>query len=503
MSTLSSDARLEFGLEFGRAPSSHPRNPDAPLRVLILADFSGRSARNACEPLAGRTVRRVDIDNLEQVFAGFHAALTLSEATVPNGALDVAFASLDDFHPDQLMQQIGPLSELLSARALLKSPHTAAQGAQALERLLGAMLPPAADAAAEPVTKADDAESTDDTLNRLMGHPSTSTAPPAPKSGGVTIDALIKDIVGTTDAAAPEPAGQAALLAAVDMELATQLRSVMHNSGFQALEAAWRALDLLVRRCPDEERVTFQVLDVALDELDADLAELYRLLRDEPPDLLVGNYAFGAGVEDLRVLGGLAQLCAALNASFLGAADPSLVGCDSFDTHPDPDEWKLAVPVETRATWQSLRALPDAAHVGLALPRFLLRLPYGVASDPIDSFGFEEIPDPAAHDALLWGNSEFLCAHLLADAFAAEGDAMQTAGAGDVDDIPVFTFMRDGEKAAKPCAEAWLVDRAADEIRQHGLIPCQSIKGRDAVHVPGIQSIAEGAPPLAGRWTAD
>jgi hypothetical protein len=42
----------------------------------------------------------------------------------------------------------------------------------------------------------------------------------------------------------------------------------------------------------------------------------------------------------------------------------------------------------------------------------------------------------------------------------------------------------------KPCAEAWLVDRAAEVLVQQGLIPCLSIKHRDAVRVAGFQSLA-------------
>ena len=250
---------------------------------------------------------------------------------------------------------------------------------------------------------------------------------------------------------------------------------------------------MLVRRCPDEERIKFFVLDATLVELVGDLGGLHRLLRDQPPDLIVGNYTFGATQADLGALSLLAKLCAALPATFLAAAHPHLVGCDCFGRHADPDDWKFPAPPEVREAWRTLRAAPEAAGVGLALPRFLLRQPYGTGSDRIDSFNFEEVPDVSAHEAFLWGNSAFLCAQLRAEAAASGDEEAGVATAGDVGELPLFRFKQDGESAMKPCAEAWLVDRAAEVLVQQGLIPCLSIKHRDAVRVAGFQSLAGAA----------
>ena len=488
----SSSGKLAFQFNFGPAVALRPRDPDAPGRILVLADLSGRGQRGLREPLAGRRVQHADCDNLDSVFAGFGASLSLPLAAAPNGAVAARFASLEDFHPDQLLQRLAPLQELLAARRWLQSPATAAQGAQELGRLLGT---PGTAPAPAPV------ESGDDTLARLLGGAPSPVTPAAPKpASGVDIQSIIKNIVGTTGTVPAAPAGQAGLLSAAELELSARLRSVLHQAEFQTLEAAWRSVDLLVRRCPDEERIKLSVLDVTLDELASDLAGLHRLLRDQPPDLIVGHYTFGASPADLETLGGLAQLAAALRTSFLAAAHPSLVGCDSFAQHPDPDDWKFPAAPDVRAAWQTLRALPAAAHVGLVLPRFLLRQPYGTGSDRIDSFNFEELPDVSAHEAFLWGNSAFLCAQVLAEALAAAGEEMDTSGAGDVGELPMFRFKQDGESAMKPCAEAWLVDRAADVISQQGFIPCLSIKGRDAVRVAGMRSVSSSSERLAGRW---
>jgi len=48
--------------------------------------------------------------------------------------------------------------------------------------------------------------------------------------------------------------------------------------------------------------------------------------------------------------------------------------------------------------------MPEAAYVGLVVPRFMLRNPYGDRTDPIDSFDFEESP-AGRLSGMLWGNS--------------------------------------------------------------------------------------------------
>ena len=50
------------------------------------------------------------------------------------------------------------------------------------------------------------------------------------------------------------------------------------------------------------------------------------------------------------------------------------------------------------AAWQALRRSAEAEWVGLALPRFLLRLPYGPDTDSTEAFGFEEMPGTPVHE---------------------------------------------------------------------------------------------------------
>jgi type VI secretion system protein ImpC len=204
----------------------------------------------------------------------------------------------------------------------------------------------------------------------------------------------------------------------------------------------------------------------------------------------LGLFTFGESIADLETLGGIAQISAQLRSPFFGGASPKLVGCDSFHLHPDADTWTQPISAEFKEAWAALRGLPEAEYLALALPRFLLRQPYGKDSDPIDSFPFEELIEGASHESYLWGNPALACAYVLAAAFQAEGWDMQANGYGEVEDLPVYRFRQDGEMEVKPCAEAWLTDRGAEVVMREGLVPLLSIKGRNAIRVGGLQTLA-------------
>lgn len=429
------DAPLGSPLTLGRIDGL------APYRVLVIGDFGARWHRVLNAPFMDRPVYRVDLDNLANVLASFGANLTIPLTGEVGGHARIMARSIDDFHPDTLLKKVPSLAELLTARNALDSaaPHTAGEKQQA----------------AAP------GETAQETLSRLL------------------------------DQSPPRPPALPDLISAVEKELSARLRSLLHDADLQAVEATWRGLESLLRRCPDKERVHFHVLDASLEEIAADQAGLQRLLRDEPCNVIIGQFTFGETAADLETLGGLGKLARSLGSAFLAGAHPQLVGCDGFDQHHDPDDWKTALPADVAKAWQHLRATDTAAHIGLALPRFLLRQPYGQAGNPIERLTFEEMTEASSHENFLWGNSALLAAQLLVEGHAA---GKRVAG-GQLADLPAGRFFEHGGTALKPCAETWLVDRAAEAIARKGLIAVQSFKGRDAVQIAGLNAICHPDKP--------
>jgi type VI secretion system protein ImpC len=67
---------------------------------------------------------------------------------------------------------------------------------------------------------------------------------------------------------------------------------------------------------------------------------------------------------------------------------------------------------------------------------------------------------------------------------------MLAGGSGEVGELPVHKFKENGETKVKPCAEAWLSERAAQSMLGKGLMPVLSIRGRDAMRLKARQLVA-------------
>ena len=176
-----------------------------------------------------------------------------------------------------------------------------------------------------------------------------------------------------------------------------------------------------------------------------------------------------------------------------------LVGCASLVDMPSSRDWKQS---ELQSSWSQVRSLPESGSIGLALPRVLLRLPYGSETSPLDSFDFEEFCGPPAHGEYLWGNPAFFVALTVGQSFEEAGWEMRLGSRSQIENLPLHTYRTEGDLKVKPCAEVLLTEESVEGIIDRGLIPLISYKGRDSVRVGRFQSIAEPQRRLRGRWEA-
>ena len=173
-------------------------------------------------------------------------------------------------------------------------------------------------------------------------------------------------------------------------------------------------------------------------------------------------------------------------------------GAQSLARTPDPEDWTDPPNAEGADAWAELRRLPEAAHVGLALPRVLLRPPYGRDGAAVEGLDFEELADGGGGETLLWGNPAFAWAVLLGAAYERAGWQLRSILGGDVGDLPVAVVERSGERESVS-AEALMSDRAAERIAAAGLVAVRAVCGGDRVRFGSLVSVAEPAG-LAGRW---
>jgi type VI secretion system protein ImpC len=312
------------------------------------------------------------------------------------------------------------------------------------------------------------------------------------------LQALMREAVASH--IVPDAPHQALHIAAVDAASGEQMRAIVQDPQFKALEASWRGVQWLASNLETDEQLKLYVLDASRHELAAGLEALREAVESSGPwSLLVGNYAFGLAGDDVELLAHLGALASQAGGPFLAAAKSELIGCGSIAANPDPRDW-TPPGADAAERWNALRKSTEAPWIGLALPRMLLRQPYGKSSDPVESFAFEELAARREHESYLWGNGALACALLIGRAFASRGWDMEPGDELDVEDLPAHTYDDDGEKCLQACAEVSLVDRAAEAILDAGLIPLLSRKNRNAVRVMRFQSIAEPAQALDGPW---
>ena len=518
MSVQFSPEKMEFQL--GTQTSFAPRkaNDDTPFCIAILADFSGRGNRGLCETGPSLTARRriaVDVDNLEDLPMKLGCEIHVPLGSRQGPRIPLRFSELSDFHPDRIFDRLEVFQKLKTTRKLMQNPATFAEAASQVRSWVADDGESGKSEAEQAQSSPEQEESDTETVERLLGKSPDQESPTTPVNQSVDINALIREIVKPYIIPAPDPQ-QAELLAQVDQAISGQMRAILHQPDFRQLEATWRMLHFLVSQLETDETLKLYIIDVSKAELVADLVSAdalqstgtYRLLVEqsvgvagaEPYAVLVGGYTFDQTTEDTRLLQQLARIAQAAGAPLLAAADSHFAGCQSLAATPDPNDWRWQTDPTVGNLWQEVRRSPEAAYIGLLLPRFLLRLPYDRDTDPVEQFAFEEFSPLAGHEQYLWGNSAVICVCLLAEAFREFGWAL-TGGLGrDLAGIPMHIYTSDGEKHITPCAETILSERAMDVLIGKGLMPVLSIKGRDAVLLPRFQSIAEPLSALVGPW---
>lgn len=500
-------------------------SPDKPFRMAVMGDFTGRMNRNVAASLQDRRPVRIDRDDYETVLAGLSPELHLVFEEAGDAAVQIRIREPDDFHPDRLFETLPVFQELRQTLKDLDDPRRFEHAAVRIRGWAGSEAPrPAAeDAGPETVKPTENglpAEAGEDgspgILDRIIDEVNGDTRMPGTIAGRSDWDRFLNRIVAPHRVAAEDPR-QASLKTVVSEMISEMMRKILHHPDFQRLESIWRGVGQLVSDLETDEFLSIYLMDVSKTELAVDLAGfegdagtgIYRLLVREaaggpgavPWAVVAGCYTFGTP-EDVAVLARMARISAMAGAPFLSGADSRLIGCASIVETPDTDDWTPEAGVYPQDTFQALRKQPEAAYIGLALPRFLLRVPYGKETDPTDRFDFEEMGETPAHEDYLWGDAALFCIRLLARSFSRDGWDLRPDRDLEIQGLPLHVYREDGAAVAKPCAEVLLTERAALRIMDKGIMPLLSIKNQDGVRLGRFQSLADPPTRLAGRWEA-
>lgn len=304
------------------------------------------------------------------------------------------------------------------------------------------------------------------------------------------------------------------LIAQLDKKLSEQINLILHHPGIQSLESAWRGLHYLVNNTESDELLKIRVFNISKNELAKTLKKFkgtswdqspvfkkiyeqeYGQLGGEPYGALVADYYFDHSAPDVELLSSMAKISAAAHAPLISAVDPAVMLMDSWQELANPRDLTKLFQTPEHAAWRSFRESDDSRYVGLTMPRFLSRAPYGAKTNPVEEFDFEERTDgdPAKYT---WTNAAYAMAVNINRSFKNYGWCSQIRGiesGGAVEGLPVHSFPSDDGGVDMTCpTEIAISDRREAELAQNGFMPLVHKKNTDFAAFIGAQSLHQPA----------
>ncbi len=305
------------------------------------------------------------------------------------------------------------------------------------------------------------------------------------------------------------------MIAAIDRKLSEQVNLIMHHADFTKLEGAWRGLHHLINNTETDETLKIRVMNISKNELHKTLKrykgtawdqspifkkiyeEEFGQLGGEPYGCLVGDYHFDHSPPDVELLAEMAKVAAAAHAPFIAGASPTTMQMESWGELANPRDLTKIFQSAEYAGWRSLRESEDSRYIGLAMPRFLARLPYGAKTNPVEGFDFEEEVEGTDHNRYVWANSAYAMATNITRAFKLYGWCTTIRGVesgGAVANLPVHSFPTDDGGVDMKCpTEIAISDRREAELAKNGFMPLVHRKNSDFAAFIGAQSLQKPA----------
>jgi type VI secretion system protein ImpC len=305
------------------------------------------------------------------------------------------------------------------------------------------------------------------------------------------------------------------IIAEIDRKLTGQINLILHHEDFTKLEGAWRGLHHLVNNTETDESLKIRVLNISKKDVAKtlkkfkgtawDQSPLFKKIYEEefgmpggqPYGALIGDYYFDHSPPDIEILSGMAQIAAAAHAPFITGTSPTVMNMESWRELGDPRDLTKIFQTPEYASWRSLRESDDAMYLGLTLPRFLARIPYGSKTNPVEEFAFEEDIAGNEHQKYVWANSAYAMGTNITRSFKTYGWCSRIRGAesgGMVEGLPVHSFPTDDGGVDMKCpTEIAITDRREAELGANGFLPLSHWKNTDYAVFVGAQSLNKPA----------
>lgn len=499
--------------------------PDAPFQILVVGDFSGRNHGGMRHDGRDGPLGPVRLETVDDLME--HLRPSVQVQPRDGDPVRLAFESMEDFHPDRLIRQVPALDRRLRSVERLVEEALAERVGTDAPRTEGTGDGPGAGERVGPETDgggrgAKGADPPDGLLDDIVAH-TTGERPGAPSREAAPVREL-RDWIGQVVAPhlkdAPDP-DREVLRERLRADVAERLRGVLHAAPVRHLESLWRSLLFLAATAGGSPDVRILVLDMSRDELeDALLSEepqrslLFRSLAEPVPGArhqtpfaaaVVADH-FGPEPADVLLLNRLAMLAHEATVPVLAGTRPAALGMAAWTPTEAPSDG------DPPDLWTELRATPATRFLALLAPGFLLRLPYGAATDPCESLPLEEAPRPedgggsegsdgggtAGGGPWLWGHPAFVGAAALTLGYARDNWRLDPSPAREFGTRPIHVDP-DGGVRAHPVERVWKVDEVR-RIRDRGVVPLVAYRESATFRLPGLGSLSASGSGLAAWW---
>jgi len=335
-------------------------------------------------------------------------------------------------------------------------------------------------------------------LDELVEATRIKVGDPAYPVAKLGLEALLAEVIRRPAAEKVTSAVVDSIIAEIDARMSAQVDVIMHQADFQKMESAWRSLRFLVDRTDFYENNRIYIVDVSKEALLSDFEEIPEITKSgmyklcyiseygqyggQPYGAIIGNYEFTPKQEDMTLIRKMANVSAMTHAPFIAAAGPTFFGVEDFSQLPNLKDLSSIFEMPQFAKWNAFRESEDARYVGLTLPHFLLRLPYGPDTVPAKTFNYKEDVSEG-RKSFLWGNTAFAFATRLVESFAQHrwcADVIGPQSGGTVSDLPMYYYESMGAIQAKLPTDILISERKEYELAEHGFIALTMRKNSDA-----------------------
>ena len=300
----------------------------------------------------------------------------------------------------------------------------------------------------------------------------------------------------------------------IDKVISAQMDEILHHKEFQELESTWRGLHFLVQNTEFSKPIKFELLDCSKEELYEDLNEAamgegyekdsglwhhiywgaYDKVGGHAYTSIVSDFQFDNTAQDIKLMQHLAILGESAQLPFIANSSSQFFGEKNFVDVMNNRFLKEQVNDSAEYTaWRAFRDDDRSKYVGLALPRFLGRLPYSPKDEPTKNFNYSEGIYKEGRDNSLWCSASFALASNMVRSFENWGWSVKLVGVdsgGIVKNLPTPTYEEHGQTKLKVPVESSVGQAKDYELAELGFIPLAHWERTDYAcffEVPSVQ----------------